>query len=309
MITHAFQLVVLGCTGGPRETNVSGYLISPLEQQEWIVCDAGSLLAGIDCALAKNNLKSVSFTDETLTPAAEMLNRHIRCFLISHAHLDHVSGLVLNSQIDGNKYILGVDSTIDNIRDHLFNGRIWPNYGSEGAEPVLRRYRYLRLPLHKQKEIPNTSMSVEAYLLSHPNGSPSSAFLIEYKGEYILYLGDTSSDLLEKEKNLTRVWHRIAPLLQENKLHGILLECSFPQKDADQVIYGHLDTKLMIKELHALSQIAGVSLKGLKVMVTHRKETLKKGPDALEAIKAELLAMNDLGVDFLFPTQGDSYSL
>jgi 3',5'-cyclic-nucleotide phosphodiesterase len=308
-LKEAFQIVVLGCSGGPCENNISSYLLSPLENQEWIALDGGTLLGGIECALKKNSLKGVPFNDPKLTPAAEMLIRHIRAFLISHAHLDHIAGLVLNSQIDENKYILGIDPTLDNIRDHIFNGKIWPNYGSEGVEPILHRYEYVRLPLHKPSDIPNTSMRVEAYLLSHPQGYPSSAFLIEYRGRYLLYFGDTSSDFLELEKHLFRIWRRITPLLKEKKLHGMLLECSFSQKEADQVLFGHLDTKLMMKELHSLAQISELSLEGFTVMVTHRKESLRKGVDSKEVIKEELSEMNDLGINFLFPEQGERYTL
>jgi 3',5'-cyclic-nucleotide phosphodiesterase len=304
-----FQVIVLGCTGGPREANVSGYLLSPLAEQEWIALDAGTLLGGIDRALEKNNLKDVVFSDNKLTPAGEMLVKHLRCFLISHAHLDHIAGLVLNSQVDSKKSIVGIDPTINNIRDHIFNGRIWPNYGNEGFEPILNLYEYVRLPLHQEAGIPRTSMNVEAYLLSHPHGYPSTAFLIEFHGEYLLYFGDTSSDFLEEEKHLARVWKRIAPLIQEHKLHGMLLECSFPHKDADLVVYGHLDTKLMMRELHVLAETAKVSLEGFKVIVTHRKESLKKGVDVNEVIREELVAANDLGINFLFPTQGDRYLL
>src|ERR1700722_3191596 len=171
-----FQIIALGCTGGPREGNLTSYLLSPLADQEWIALDAGSLLTGIDLAIEKNNLMGVAFTDTKLTAAGEMVVKHLRCYLISHTHLDHIARLVLNSQIDENKYILGIDPTIDNLRDFIFNGRIWPNFGNEGSEPILRRYEYIRLPLYKQREIPNTSMSVEAYLLSHPDGYPSTAF-------------------------------------------------------------------------------------------------------------------------------------
>ena len=152
-------------------------------------------------------------------------------------------------------------------------------------------------------------MRVEAYLLSHPHGYPSTAFLIEFRGAYLLYLGDTSSDLLETEKHLARVWRRIAPLIKAKKLHGMLLECSFSHKEADLVVYGHLDTKLMLKELHALAQIAEVSLQGFKVIVTHSKDGLKKGVDVKKAIQEELLAENDLGIHFLFPNQGDRFLL
>lgn len=301
---EVFQVVVMGCTGGPREGNLSGYLVSPLECNEWIAWDAGTLLAGIDSAFRKNNLDPALFSDPEFTPTGEMLREHVRAFLISHTHLDHIAGLVLNSQIDTKKAILGIDSTIDNFRDHIFNGKIWPNYGDEGKEP-LKRYHYVRLPLAKATPIPNTSMHVEAYLLSHPGDYPSTAFLIEYKGDYLLYFGDTSSDALEKNNHLATVWQRVAPLIQEGKLRGIFLECSYPDEESDQVVFGHLDAQLMINELHRLADYVETSLQGLNVVVTHRKETLKKGEDPSERIAEELTALNDLSVNLIFPEQGD----
>lgn len=301
---HAFQIVVLGCTGGPKEGNLSGYLFAPLKIPAWFALDAGTLLQGIESALSKGSLDTVTFTDPKITPAGEMLSKHVRGFLISHAHLDHIAGLVLNSQVDQPKWILGIDPTIDNIRDHIFNGRIWPNYGSEGAEPILDRYKYVRAPLHRQIPIPESPLTVECFLLSHPRGYPSTAFLIEFEDEYLLYFGDTSSDFLEVEKHLARIWERIAPLIREKRLRAMMLECSFGEKEEDLAIFGHLDTRLMLKELHVLQDKFGAPLEGLKVIVTHRKENLSQGKDPKKVIEEELLAGNDLGIEFLFPTQG-----
>ncbi|MCC5832351.1 MAG: 3',5'-cyclic-nucleotide phosphodiesterase [Chlamydiales bacterium] len=303
---NAFQVVVLGCTGGPREGNLSCYLLSSLKKEsQWIAFDAGTLLAGIDAAVLKKSFETVPFSDSELTPSGEVLRNHLKAYLISHTHLDHIAALVLNSQIDTSKYILGIDPTIDNLRDHIFNGRVWPNYGDEGHEPILSKYHYVRLPLHQPVPIPDTSMHVEAYLLSHPRGYPSTAFLIESEGDYMLYFGDTSSDSLEVEKHLARIWKRIAPLICEGKFKGMLLECSYSHKEADQVIFGHLDTKLMMLELHRLADLAQTSLEGLNVVVTHRKENIKKGEDLKETIARELTELNDLGVNFIFPEQGN----
>lgn len=302
---NVFQIVVMGCTGGPFEGNLSGYLLSPIESEEWIAFDAGTLLDGIEEAVSKKSFQGISFTDPDLRPAGEILLKHLKAYLISHAHLDHIAGLILNSQVDTHKYILGIDPTIDNLRDHIFNGRIWPNYGNEGFEPILNKYQYVRLPLHELVSIPETSMQVETYLLSHPHGYPSAAFLIEYKGEYMLYFGDTSSDTMEIEKHVARVWRRIAPLIQEGKFRGMLLECSFPQKDARQAMFGHLDTRLMMLELHHLADLAQTSLEGLNVIVTHLKESLYTSSDPKKSIIQELTEMNHLGINFIFPDQGD----
>lgn len=305
----SFNVVVMGCTGGPQEGNLSGYLVAPQGTDEWIALDAGSLMCGMEAALQKKSFAQVKFTSKELTPSGEMLTEHIKAYLISHAHLDHMAGLVLNSQVDTEKPLLGIDPTIDNIRDHLFNGRIWPNYGSEGVEPTLNKYTYHRLQLGQKVAIAETSMHVEAFLLCHPRGYPSTAYLVEHKGSYVLYFGDTSSDKMELEKHMARVWKRVAPLVKKGALKGMFLECSFPHNESHQVIYGHLDTKLMMHELNNLAEMSESTLKGLKVIVTHRKKSIKAGADPLAEIQEELTELNDLELEFVFPSQGDAITL
>ncbi|MFZ0565539.1 MAG: 3',5'-cyclic-nucleotide phosphodiesterase [Chlamydiales bacterium] len=301
----SFQIVVMGCTGGPKENNISGYLFSPIDRNEWIALDAGTLLSGIERALEKKNLDDSLFSDTSLTPSGEMLSSHLQNYLISHAHLDHIAGLILNSQVDTPKSILGTHSTIDNLRDHIFNGKIWPNYGSEGNKPVLNRYHYVRLPFHKKMQIPNTSMSVQAYPLIHAPLCPSTAFLIEHQDRYFLYFGDTTADTPENNKPIEQIWKLIIPLLKEKKLKGISLECSFPyNKDAPDLC-GHLDTYLMKQAFHRLAELSKTSLEGFKVMVSHRKESIYSGRDVKEQIAEELAKNNDLGLHFIVPNQGD----
>ncbi|MEZ5315175.1 MAG: 3',5'-cyclic-nucleotide phosphodiesterase [Chlamydiales bacterium] len=304
-MSEVFQVIVMGCTGGPFEGNLSGYLLSPIDKTEWIALDAGTLLSGIHIAILKNHLDLTLFSNSALTPAGEMLLEHIKAFLISHAHLDHIAGLILNSQIDTSKYILGTDSTIDHLRDHIFNGEIWPNYGSEGSQPILGKYQYVRLPLFKTLPIPNTTMQVESYLLNHPGGYPSTAFLIEYQGNYLLYVGDTSSDALEGEKHLTFLWKRIAPLIERGQFKGMFLESSYSQNAANKVLFGHLNPKLTLLELHRLASFVDTSLEELKIIITHCKESIRQGEETQKIIKKELTDLNDLGVQFIFPEQGD----
>lgn len=54
-----------------------------------------------------------------------------RCFLISHAHFDHISGLVLSagSLRGGRKRVYALEDTLDNIAS-VFNDRLWPNLAS-----------------------------------------------------------------------------------------------------------------------------------------------------------------------------------
>lgn len=309
---EGFKVIVLGNDGGPRENNISGYLIASKNSNNFAALDAGSLLNGIYHANKKNSFEDININCiSTLGIEIEILQNHIKGYLISHAHLDHIAGLVLNSTADKKKSIFGIDSTINFMRDHIFNWQIWPNFGSEGKKPILNQYQYQRVKLNKKLSIPNTDLMVEAFLLNH-NCCPSTAFLIEASGDYILYFGDTAPDSLSTKKHMRTIWKRISPLIHQNKLKGIFLECSYGQEETE--LYGHLNSKYMIEELTRLATFVDpkspqTALKGLKVIVTHIKGSLFKGKTSVESIEKELETLNTLGVTFLFPKQGEKVEL
>jgi 3',5'-cyclic-nucleotide phosphodiesterase len=305
-----FQVVVLGCGGGPLENNLSGYLIAANGSENFIALDAGTLLSGIFYAQARNSFQRNSGDPSSAyAPEAIILRNQIKAYLISHPHLDHIAALAINSAMDTKKLIFGTAFTIDSIRDHIFNWKIWPNFGSEGEQPCLNQYQYQRLNIQQTMKIPDTGMTVEAFPLNHPNGYLSTAFLIECFDRYIVYFGDTSPDALESEKCLQGVWERIAPLIYQNKLNAIFFECSYSNLQKANELYGHLNSMYMMQELHSLAELVDpahpkTSLKGFQVVVTHIKNALLKGLSSKEIIEIELNRLNDLGIDFIFPEQG-----
>lgn len=293
-----FHIVVLGCMGGALESNLSGFLVATNDVSSFVALDAGSLLTGIEKAMERGNLSAVS--------SKEILVNHVKGYLISHSHLDHIAALVINSQVDEKKGIYALDETIDHLRDHIFNGQIWPNYGNEG-DRAIGLYHYHRLTEGKESPIEGTAFQVAPFALTHGRQCGSTAFLLEAKGRYLLYFGDTASDGASKEKRLLPIWQRIAPLVDRGELKALLLECSYAHSEAEHAMHGHLDTHMMIEELRVLASFCH-SLRSLKVIVTHRKQTFLK-PDRVSLIEKELTQLNDVGVEFIFPTQGQKISV
>lgn len=291
-----FEIIILGCFGGPRESGLSGYLVGI--NGTYIALDAGSLLYGIEKAISKGHL--------TLKSSLQaFLQKQICGYLISHPHLDHILALVVASPADSKKPIFGADTTIDALISHVFNGVIWPNFGSEG-QGAINRYTYVRLAFEKKIAIESTPFHVEPFLLNHSLSCPSTAFLISSDDHYLLYFGDTASDFVTLKKENKKIWQRVAPLIAQKKLRGIFLECSHTSSYQDGGSKSHLNPYLMIKELSYLESIAG-SLVGLKVIVTHRKEDLSGKFDLLNIIKEELTSLNTLGIEFIFPSIGERY--
>src|SRR5690349_10584497 len=96
--TPSFQVVPLGVRGGLDESNLSAYMLAPAQSDNYVCLDAGTLYAGIEKAVSHHVFNK---------PATAILRSNIKAYLISHAHLDHVAGLIINSPADTNKNIYG----------------------------------------------------------------------------------------------------------------------------------------------------------------------------------------------------------
>lgn len=103
----------------------------------------------------------------------------ISTYLISHPHLDHIGGLIVNTaslQIASPpKRLAALSSTIDAIRDHIFNEIIWPNLSDENGGVGLVTYMRLeeaRNEASREKEsVPYykicNGLSVKCWSVSH----------------------------------------------------------------------------------------------------------------------------------------------
>jgi len=294
---NAFQVVPLGVKGGIDEKNLSAYLVGPINTHDYICLDAGTINSGIEKAI-DNKVFTVS--------TSEVLRKYIKGYCISHAHLDHVSGLIICSPADSSKTVYATKNCMEMMEKHYFNGETWANFGDEGPGFQLKKYHFQTLALGEETKMTNTTMTVRAYPLSHGNPFESTAFLIQNGKDAVLYLGDTGPDIVEKTNNLSELWKTITPLIQDKQLRGIFIEVSFPNEQPDNLLFGHLTPNYLMAELHKLEDLTGKgTLKNFKIIITHLKPPTKNRIK----IEEQLQKQNDLGVQLIFPEQGKRFEL
>ncbi|TVY26309.1 3',5'-cyclic-nucleotide phosphodiesterase [Lachnellula hyalina] len=164
------QVIVLGCGGGPREDNTTSFLVrstaTKWSRGSLLAVDAGTHLAAITRILEKHlPAKTSHDADElphTLTEgpfkglklpnfsasanAGYIVRTIVDAYLITHPHLDHISGFVINtSSLPGTrpKRLAGLPSTINAFKEHIFNNVIWPNLSDENNGAGLVTYMRL----------------------------------------------------------------------------------------------------------------------------------------------------------------------
>ncbi|GAP89788.2 putative cAMP phosphodiesterase class-II [Rosellinia necatrix] len=165
----AIQVIVLGAGGGPQEHNVTALLVRSLatgwSKGSVIALDAGVHLSSITRILEQtqppglgtsvslpHTLQTGPFAGLEIASASATTNaghvtRHlIDTFLITHPHLDHISGFVINTAgLPGArpKRLAGLPSTISAFKQHIFNNVIWPNLSDENNGAGLVTYMRL----------------------------------------------------------------------------------------------------------------------------------------------------------------------
>lgn len=110
---------------------------------------------------------------------AYMIRDLIPTYLITHPHLDHISGLVINtaalSSPKNPKRVAALPSTIDAMKDHIFNDVIWPNLSDEnggaGLVTFMRLEESEKIPLEDKEKRDYVELcdglSVSCWSVSH----------------------------------------------------------------------------------------------------------------------------------------------
>lgn len=293
----AFSVVPLGVKGGIDESNLSAYMLAPAGTREYVCLDAGTLYYGLHKAVEAHVFDSSE---------SVVLQHYIKGYLVSHAHLDHIAGLIINSPDDAPKNIYGNTYCLNTLRDNYFTWKAWANFANEGEKPALGKYHYTYLSTDSETAIAHTPLFVRSFALSHGYPYEGAAFLLRHDSAYVLYLGDTGADEMEKSNKLQTLWKTVAPLVKAGQLRGIFIEVSYPNEQPDKQLFGHLTPRLLMKEMVVLSSFAGIgAMKGLPVLITHMKPS--GHPEA--TIKKQLEASNTLQLQLIFPEQARPITL
>jgi len=289
--TNGFKVIPLGVKGGLDESNLSAYLVAAGGSDQFICLDAGTIYKGLELAAAKKIFKPSN-------PSVIQQN-NINSYFISHAHLDHTAGLIMNSPNDKAKNLYGLASVLDVFKKNYFTWSAWANFGNEGEAPILKKYSYQTLTPKLEIPIDNTGLFVTPFVLSHVKPYESTAFLVRNQDAYLLYLGDTGPDRVEQSTQLAQLWQTIAPLVIQNQLKAIFIEVSFDNSVSEKALFGHLTPKLLMEEMAKLNQLTNGLLKNTQLYVTH----IKPCDDCEKKIKAEIQAANQIGLKIFYPTQ------
>ncbi|KAI0085432.1 cyclic-AMP phosphodiesterase [Irpex rosettiformis] len=285
-----FDLVVVGCGGGPNEHNLSSYLLKPSEKtwSEGIVAlEAGSGIGALTRILERTPdiFDQAGRDHELLKPhaPAEVLS-WIRCYLISHAHMDHINSLVLcaGSLAGTTRSVYAVQQTLKDI-EQVFSDRLWPNLaswdGSNGTSLI-----YKQLQLDGRYEQISDGISVRTMPLSHGRMRnkvtyESAAFFLRHdaSNKELLFFGDVEPDTISRRGWNRDIWRAAAQKIPYT-LSTIFIECSYPSGRLADRLYGHMSPEHLISELISLAdEVVKVrrAVKGGEQPVARKKQRLE----------------------------------
>jgi len=304
----SFEVVTLGSKGGIQDGNLTAFMLKNDSDKNYVMLDAGSVVNGLIMAEHKGAFSDITVPSHSpYSKIGYILNDRISAYFISHAHLDHVAGMIIASPDDSRKTIYALDSTNQTLSQSYFNWSAWPNFGDKGEGYKLGKYHYENLEVNQWYPVKGTSLQALALPLSHA-GIKSTVFLFKNQmGEVVAYFGDTGADKIEKRGTLRQAWVLLASYVRQKKLKGIFIESSFINGTPDKQLFGHLTPKLLIEELSVLGELSGENaIQNLNVVVSHIKYSLKNTEDPKSVIRRQLNNSNVLGVNFIFPEQGDT---
>lgn len=250
----AIDFACLGATGGDLGSDISCFAVRPGPAGPFtLLLDGGSLDEGAAAlARAAGTLPADADPESRALALADLLHP-MEGALLTHAHLDHVTGFtiaqttLLHLKRTRNRppfRVVASPETFARLDRALHDGDVWGSFfGPPERDPVL-----LAEPLAETGETRIGGFRVTRFLLDHK--VPADAFLLENgSDEAFLYCGDSAP--------MPRAfWARFHPLLAAGRLRGVALECSFPSADHELAARtAHLTPDTLLLELSALAGV------------------------------------------------------
>jgi ribonuclease BN (tRNA processing enzyme) len=179
----------------------------------------------------------------------------IRHVFLTHAHLDHIAGLpmladrVFDENFETPLTVYAREETLRAVRDHLFNGVIWPDFAKlpTPQNPMLR-YHVCS---------PGDTVTInhrDFYAVDVMHSVPSLGFTVQNSGGVFAVSGDTKTN--------ETLW----PVLNAcEDLRVLVIEVSFPDEMQDLAAdSGHYTPRTLIDDLRRLRHDPEIWLTGMK---------------------------------------------
>ncbi len=199
----------------------------------------------------------------------------VKDILITHAHLDHIRAipaLADNIVIKNPEHTVAVHGTGDVItamKDHLFNGVIWPDFTRipTPGHPVLT-FREIEIG----RTFTVADHTVRAVEVNHT--VPAVGYVISREGATLAYTGDTGPT--------EAIWRHVSGI------DALIVEVSFPDAmESLALLTGHLTSSLLRSELEKIGTLPR------RILVTHPK------PQFYDTIRSEIDSLGIPGTELL----------
>ncbi|KAG9318143.1 cAMP phosphodiesterases class-II-domain-containing protein [Chiua virens] len=261
----AFDIVVVGSGGGLDETNLSGYLVKPCDTS-WddgiVALEAGSGPGALGQIL-KWNPDIFGERSEDADPSTRRtpltVYANVKCFLLTHAHLDHISSLVMSAGSLGGdrKRIYGSPQTLKDL-ETVFSDRIWPRLTTHDETDPSFRLVYHALHADGKYKTIFPDIAVRTMSISHgKNDSGSydaSCFFLKHlpSNHEFIFFGDVEPDSIAVKPRNAIVWRAAAPKIPHD-LSAVFIECSYMVGRPTETLWGHLSPEYVEEEMIALA--------------------------------------------------------
>lgn len=189
---------------------------------------------------------------------------NIHNILITHSHLDHIRGLpaladnIIIKNLSHTVKVYGTGDVISALRDHLFNGVIWPDFTRIPApgNPVLSFETIIT-----EADYTVSDYVVRAVAVNHT--VPAVGYIVSGNGATLAYTGDTGPT--------DEFWRHVSGV------DALIIEVSFPDS-MEQLAFltKHLTCSLLRTELDKIEVLPR------RILITHPK------PQYYGLIKAEV---------------------